>query len=248
MVRFKKTVSIVMPCFNEEESIPVVIPRMLQSLEYLKNDQKIDDYELIVVNDKSTDQSVALLENYNKKVKIYHTKEGVSRGYGSALKTGFSQAKGQWIGFLDMDNSYRPEDLSLFVNEMNQGDSDFIMGVRFFNDKGMSFIRGAGNWFYMSLAKIFYGSSLRDVCSGYRFFHKTHLKSILSISENGLNFSIHLTLKMIIQNVLIKQVSIHYDKRLGFSKLSVLLDGLAFLKVFFNMRKRYVHAIEHHPV
>ena len=244
----KKTISVIIPCFNEEDSIPIIIPRMLKSLEDLKNDEKIGGYELIVVNDKSTDRSVALLENYRERIKICHTKEGVSRGYGSALKTGFSQAKGQWIGFLDMDNSYRPEDIFLFVDEMNQGKADFIMGIRFFGDRGMSFIRGVGNWFYMFLARIFYGSYLGDVCSGYRFFHRTHLNSILNISENGLNFSIHLTLKMIVKNVFIKQVSIHYDERLGLSKLSVLWDGLSFLKVFLTVRKRYVHAVEHRPV
>ena len=248
MIQVKKNISIIMPCFNEEESIPIVIPRMLDSLDQLKNSQRIEDYELIVVNDKSTDQSMTLLKGYGEKVKLCHTKEGFSRGYGRALKTGFSQAKGQWIGFLDMDNSYRPEDISLFIDEMDQGDSDFIMGVRLFNDKGMSFIRGAGNWFYMFLARIFYGSSLCDVCSGYRFFHRNHLKSILNISEDGLNFSIHLTLKIIIQNIFIKQVPIHYDRRLGFSKLSIIWDGLAFLKVLLTMKKRYVHAIEHRPV
>ena len=247
-MHIKKTISMVMPCFNEEESIPVVIPRMLDSLDRLKNDQKIEDYELIVIDDKSTDRSVALLRGYGEKVRIFHTEKNISRGYGLALKTGFSQAKGQWIGFLDMDNSYRPEDISLFIEEMDRGDSDFIMGVRLFNDKGMSFVRGFGNWFYMLLAKIFYKSSLRDVCSGYRFFHRNHLKNVLNISEDGLNFSIHLTLKMIIQNVFIKQVPIHYDERLGFSKLSVVWDGLSFLKVFLTVRRRYVHAIEHRPV
>ncbi len=246
MIQAKKDISIIIPCFNEEESIPVVIPRMLDALDQLKKSQRIDEYELIVVNDKSTDRSVFLLEDYEK-VKLYHTEEG-PRGYGRALKTGFRRARGQWIGFLDMDNSYRPEDIFLFIDEMDRGDSDFIMGVRFFKDKGMSFIRGAGNWFYMFLARIFYGSSLCDVCSGYRFFHRNHLKSILNISENGLNFSIYLTLKMLVQNVFIRQVPIHYDERLGLSKLSVVWDGLSFLKVFFTMRKRYIHAVEHRSV
>ena len=172
-----------------------------------------------------------------KKINIYHTK-GKTRGYGKALKTGFSQASGEWIGFLDMDNSYRPEDLSLFIGEIDRGQSDFIMGARAFNDKGMSLIRGLGNWFYMVLAKGFYNSSLNDVCSGYRLFHRKHLKSILEIPEEGLNFSLYMTLKMLLKKVFIKQIPIHYDTRLGTSKLSVIQDGFAFLKVLLILKKK----------
>ena len=246
MIQKQKSVSVVMPCFNEQESIPTLIPRVLGSLAQLKQNHRIDDYELIVVNDQSTDESVSLLKTFHE-VKLCHT-QGESRGYGRALKTGFYQSQGQWIVFLDMDNSYRPEDLCLFIDEMDRGGSDFIMGVRAFDEKGMSFVRGFGNWVYVLLSKILYGSTLRDVCSGYRFFHRNHLDEILDIPEDGLNFSIHLTLKMIVRNVLIRQVPIHYDKRLGLSKLSVVHDGLAFIKVLLTLKKRHIHAFEHRRV
>ena len=62
-MHIKKTISMVMPCFNEEESIPVVIPRMLDSLDRVKKrPRRIEDYELIVIDDKSTDRSVALAQ------------------------------------------------------------------------------------------------------------------------------------------------------------------------------------------
>ena len=68
-----------------------------------------------------------------KKVRIFHTEKNISRGYGLASERPvLVRHKGQWIGFLDMDNSYRPEDISLFIEEMDRGDSDFIMGVRSF--------------------------------------------------------------------------------------------------------------------
>ncbi len=237
-------ISIVMPCYNEQEAIPSVIPRTLSVLLELKQTQKISDFELIVVNDKSTDKSEEMLNRFPE-VKIVHT-NGTGRGYGKALKRGFLEAKGDWIGFFDVDNSYRPEDIPLFIDEIQSGESDFIMGQRYFAEEGMSLTRGFGNWFYVVLARIFYKSYLDDVCSGFRFFHRKHLKDITAIPEQGLDFSIHLTLKMISQNTLIKPIPIQYDPRLGESKLSVISDGLAFLKVLVALKLRSPNGVVKH--
>ncbi len=237
-------ISIVMPCYNEQEAIPQVIPRALECLDLLKAENKISNYELIVVNDKSTDSSVEMLKSFEN-VKLFHT-NGVGRGYGKALKLGFSKAQGDWIGFLDIDNSYRPEDISMFIDEIKKGESDFIMGQRYFSEKGMSFTRGLGNLIYVVLARLFYRSYLDDVCSGFRFFHRKHLKEIAGIPEQGLDFSIHLTLKMISQKKPIKPIPIQYDPRLGESKLSVFSDGWAFLKVLVDLKLRSAGSVAEH--
>lgn len=241
-----KNISVVMPCYNEEQAIPTLIPRLLQSLEELKIKKLIENFELIVVNDKSTDHSAEFLAQFDQ-VKVVTT-PGSNRGYGLALKKGFSEAQGQWIAFLDVDNSYRPEDLSFLISEAHTGESDFIIGTRSFSEEGMSFTRGLGNWFYMALAKVLYGSHLEDVCSGYRLFHRRHLNDILQIPEDGLDFSIYLTLKMLMNKVLIKQIPIQYDMRLGESKLSVVQDGLAFLKVLLALKMRRVRDLKHSQV
>lgn len=238
--------SIVMPCYNEEEAIPSVMPRLIDSLENLKRANELRDYELIVVNDQSTDSSVELLENFSQ-IKVLHT-TGDGRGYGKALKVGFSHVSGDWVAFLDIDNSYRPEDLPRFLKEAKEGCSDFIMGTRAFSEKGMSFTRGAGNWVYMCLAKLLYRSQLKDVCSGYRLFHKKYLSDILEIKEDGLDFSIYLTLKMLMDKVNISQIPIQYDERMGPSKLSVIFDGVAFLKVLLTLKLRQANAYKHSRV
>ena len=241
-----KNISVVMPCYNEQLAIPTVVPRLLSSLEGLKNKEMIEDFELIVVNDKSTDSSAELLSQFDQ-VKVIQT-TGTNRGYGLALKKGFSEARGQWIAFLDVDNSYRPEDLEKFVMETQDGSSDFIMGSRNFSEEGMSLTRGAGNWVYVSLAKLLYGSKLEDVCSGYRLFHRRHLNDVLNIREDGLDFSIFLTLKMLLNKVSIKQIPIQYDVRLGESKLSIVQDGIAFLRVLLTLKARRLRDFKHSQV
>ena len=239
-------ISIVMPCYNEQDAIPTVIPRAIQSLEDLRENKRIGDFELIVVNDKSTDDSVEMLEQFPQ-LKLLHT-NGTGRGYGKALKEGFIHAEGDWIGFLDVDNSYRPEDLELFVSEIEKGESDFIMGQRSYEEKGMSFTRGFGNWFYVVLARMVYKSYLDDVCSGFRVFHRRHLADVVNIPDQGLDFSIHLTLKMITQKTKITPIPIQYDPRLGESKLSVFSDGWAFLKVLIALKLRSPGAVKHSRV
>ena len=246
MIEEVKSISIVMPCFNEQEAIPTIIPRTLRCLELLQEKNEIQSFELIVVNDDSTDGSLEQLAQFTK-IKVVHT-DGKGRGYGKALKAGFRQAEGQWIGFFDVDNSYRPEDLPLFIDEIKKGESDFIMGQRRFNESGMSFTRGFGNWVYVVLAKVFYGSQLEDVCSGYRIFHRRYVNEIVEIPEEGLDFSIYLTLKMITQKTLIKPISIQYDERIGESKLSVFSDGWAFLRVLLTLKFRRIGAFKHSRV
>ncbi|MCB0377635.1 MAG: glycosyltransferase family 2 protein [Bdellovibrionales bacterium] len=246
MAAHLESLSVVIPCFNEEDSIPIVIPRMIEVLDNLKSLGRIGQYELVVVNDRSTDRSAERLWSYPQ-VRILNSTAKV-RGYGSALKEGFTQSKSQWLCFLDMDNTYRPEDLPKLLDALDESQCDFAMGVRGFSEKGMSLTRGIGNWLYMKIAQVFYGSPLKDVCSGYRVFHRRHLPDVVSLPENGLDFSIHFTLEMILNNTPIAQVPIQYDPRLGASKLSVISDGLSFLKVLMSLKLRRIRGIKHSQV
>lgn len=238
--------SVVMPCFNELEAIPAIIPRTLKELERLEKQRKIQDFELIIVDDNSTDGSLEKLQAFSG-IRVIKS-EGEGRGYGKALKSGFKAAQGDWIGFLDIDNTYRPEDLSLFVEAIRTGPCDFFMGQRGMNEKGMSFTRGFGNAFYVFLARFFYGSPLSDVCSGYRFFHRRHLQQITHIREQGLDFSIQLTLEMLTNKIPIHAIPIQYDERIGKSKLSIVSDGWSFLKVLLTSKLRQSRALKHSQV
>lgn len=241
-----KKLSIVIPCYNEELAIPTLLPRLEKSLQSLLKKDLIESFELIVVNDKSTDRTLELLRQF-KNIKVINT-SGKKRGYGLALKQGFIQAKGQWVAFLDMDNTYHPEDLEKLVKASDEFQNDFIMGTRSYSAKGMSITRGLGNWLYVTLAKALYGSELKDVCSGFRLFHNKYKNEIIQIQEDGLDFSIYLTLKMLSNKVSIKQVPIQYDVRLGPSKLSIFSDGIAFLKVFYKIKMRQVRGLKHSRV
>lgn len=232
------TISLVIPCYNEESSIPILIPKLLSTLNDLKKSFQVADFEVIVVDDGSTDSSYEKLGAF-KQIKV--VKNSGPRGYGSALKYGFLKTKYSWVCFMDMDNTYRPDDLKKFI-EIKKENIDFIVGCRPFSSSGMPFTRALGNWIYRILAKFLFASNLKDVCSGYRFFKRDLIPEITSIPENGLNFSIFLSLWAISKDISVRQISIHYDSRQGLSKLSLFSDGISFLKVILLFKFRELYA------
>ena len=99
------TLSVVIPAWNEESGIQEIMDRVLSIQEPLAA-VGINELELIVVDDGSTDATPAIVADMAAVRLIRHP---VNRGYGAALKTGFAAARGEWIGFLDADGTYPPE-------------------------------------------------------------------------------------------------------------------------------------------
>src|SRR5687768_6067672 len=94
--------SIVLPALNEEDGIQAIMARVLAIRTQLER-VGIDELELIVVDDGSTDRTAEIVRAQANTELVQHAQNG---GYGAALKTGFAEAKGEWIGFLDADGTY----------------------------------------------------------------------------------------------------------------------------------------------
>ncbi|MGB9632071.1 MAG: glycosyltransferase family 2 protein, partial [Chloroflexaceae bacterium] len=99
------TLSVVIPAYNEEDGIAAIVERVLAIRPQLAA-VGVDDLECIVVDDGSTDRTAAIVQGYGDQVRLIRQQ---NRGYGGALKTGFSVARGELIGFLDADSTYPPE-------------------------------------------------------------------------------------------------------------------------------------------
>lgn len=216
-------ISIVIPCLNEAESIPVVIPRILNLKRHM-------NLEVLVIDDNSTDNSRELLKQYPD-VKVI--KNDGNPGYGGALKKGFSLAQGQYISFIDLDRTYNPEDLEVLFNEISKKDLSIVFGNRMSNKNGMPIVRFLGNFFYATVLQMLFFVRLQDACTGFRLFKRDLIPEVLKIQENGLNFSIAFTVLVVKRKWPFSQIPILYDERIGESKLSVVSDGFLFLKSIF---------------
>ena len=117
--------SIVIPAYNEEDGITEIATRVLAVTPDLKK-AGVDEMELLVVDDGSRDKTAEVASKINGVTLVRHPK---NKGYGAALKTGFAQAKGELIGFLDADGTYPPEYFPKLCRSALNG-AELVIGSR----------------------------------------------------------------------------------------------------------------------
>ncbi|MBX2988549.1 MAG: glycosyltransferase family 2 protein [Bdellovibrionaceae bacterium] len=228
------SLSIVIPCLNEEEAIDAMMPRLQEVRENFLRDKIVDFFEVIVVDDGSQDDSVRKLLTYPWLHVIQHR---VPQGYGATLKQGFRAAGGEWIGFFDLDFTYDPRDLKACFREVTSHKADIVYGTRLFWSQGMPLIRGFGNFVLSSIVRWVFGRGVSDIATGFRVFHRERLPEVLALPEKHFDFGFSFTMWTLNRRWKIVQVPISYSRRRGRSKLHALKDGLVFFRVLIQQKK-----------
>lgn len=223
------TLSIVIPAFNEERGIADIIFRVLGVKDDLAK-TGIGLAELLVVDDASHDRTAQIAEDIARENPllrvIRHTQ---NRGYGGALKTGFSQACGDLVGFLDADGTYPPEYFPQLCQKAMEG-ADLVVGSRMAGaDSQMPVTRRVGNLFFATLLSILGRQRVTDSASGMRIFSRSILEQIYPLPD-GLNLTPVMSTRALHESLRVAEVPIPYSERVGRSKLSVVRDGTIFLQ------------------
>jgi glycosyltransferase involved in cell wall biosynthesis len=219
------TLSVVIPAYNEEKGIAEIAQRVLAIRSALSN-VGVSGLEVIVVDDGSKDKTAQIAGSIPGVRLIQHP---VNKGYGAALKTGFSQATGELIGFLDADGTYPPESFpQLCVKAMNG--SELVIGSRMAGaESKMPVTRRIGNLFFAGLLTVVGRQRVSDSASGMRVFRREVLERIYPL-PNGLNLTPVMSTRAIHEGIRMEEVPISYSERVGRSKLSVVRDGSLFLQ------------------
>ena len=219
------TLSIVIPAYNEEDGIATIANRVLAVKPDLAK-VGVDDLELLVVDDGSSDKTAEIARSIDGVTLIKHK---INKGYGAALKTGFGSAKGELVGFLDADGTYPPEYFPTLCTAALNG-SDLVIGSRMAGaDSQMPTTRRIGNIFFAGLLSLISRSKVTDSASGMRVFKKKILEQIYPLPD-GLNLTPVMSTRAIHEGIRMKELPIPYSERLGRSKLSVVHDGRLFLE------------------
>jgi len=216
--------SIIIPVYNEEESIEKVI---IDLRKY--SAEKKYNYEIIVVNDGSTDRTKKILEKING-IKIINHLE--NQGYGAALKHGIKQSQGNLILITDADGSYPYESIKDLMKYIT--DYDMVIGARIGKKAKIPLIRKPAKWFLNQLANYLTGIKIPDLNSGLRIIKKPLIKKFFPILPNGFSFTTTITLAALTNDYLIKYVPINYYKRAGKSKFRPLRDTLNFFQLIIR--------------
>jgi glycosyltransferase involved in cell wall biosynthesis len=220
-----RTLSVVIPAYNEEDSVAEVVERVLATRQALAGADI--DLELIVVDDGSHDRTAEQVAE-NPDVRLI--RHEMNRGYGAALKSGFGQAKGDWLAFLDADGTYPPEALPDLCQIAVIEGADLVVGSRMGNGAGgMPATRRLGNTLFAGLVSLVANTRVRDCASGMRVIRRETLPRLYPLPD-GLNFTPVMSTRALHEGIRIVEVPIAYDERVGQSKLSILHDGTRFLQ------------------
>lgn len=200
-------VSIVIPCYNEKDTIEQIIDAVCNA--------PLKSKEIIVVDDCSKDGTQTLLqEGLSSMVDriIYHP---VNQGKGAALRSGFAAATGDFILVQDADLEYSPEDYPLLLEPLMSGKADVVLGSRFMGGRPhrvLFFWHMVGNKFLTLLSNMLTNMNLTDMETGYKAFKAPLIKSI-RIEEDGFGVEPEIIAKLARTGCRIYEVGISYSGR-----------------------------------
>ena len=221
--------SIVIPVYNESKTICDVISRV---------DEAINDKEIIIVDDNSTDGTRDLLLKYEEKKDFKIIYQSKNKGKGAALRAGFEVAKGEIIIVQDADLEYNPKDYPILLEPILDNRADVVYGSRFLGGphRVLFFWHYLGNLFLTTLSNMFTNINLSDMETGYKVFRRKILESI-TLKCDRFGFEPEFTSKVARKKFIIYEVPISYSGRdYSQGKKINWKDGVAALWFIFRFR------------
>ena len=203
-----KKISITVPAYNEEATIEKVSKEALSSVSKLT-----DKYELVLVNDGSTDQTPQIMEKLKeefpgKVVTVHHEK---NKGFSGAMKSCYENAKGDLIFLGPADGQFDYQELKLFVEQIRK--KDIVVAYRVVNEE--KFYRKFYSFFYHLISKVLYGIRLKEFSSCILYTKKVRDSIAINADPFSCLFLPEFMYKSIKKGYRIGQVPIHFHKRKG---------------------------------
>jgi glycosyltransferase involved in cell wall biosynthesis len=218
--------SIVIPALNEEAAIGDTLERCLAARGHIAAESPVDEVEVIVVNDGSTDRTEEVARRYADVTVLGFDR---NRGYGAALKSGFAEARGDWVGFLDADGTCDPRFFADLCRALETRSADIALGSRLGPGSEMPWIRTLGNTLFAWILGVLSRAHIRDTASGMRVMRRAVLPDLDPLPD-GLHYTPAMTARALLEGKLrLVEEPMPYAERIGDSKLSVARDGVRFL-------------------
>jgi len=217
------TVSIVLPALNEEKGLERLLPELRKLY---------PTYELLVINDGSTDSTKSIC--IKNKVKVFS--HPYPMGNGAAIKSGARHARGDIIVFMDADGQHNPNDIKFLIEKLINEQYDMVVGARALSTHSSSMKR-AGNWFYNRFASIMTGHRILDLTSGFRVVKADIFRKFLYLLPNGFSYPTTSTMAFFRSAHPVGYISVHAGKRQKgtHSNIKILKDGIRFLVIILKI-------------
>lgn len=235
----RRLLSIVIPVYNEEKTIGIVLDK-LDSLKLPGVER-----EIVVVDDGSTDKSAKIIEKKAAKIKqIRFYKHEKNKGKGAAVVTGFEKSKGSILLIQDADLEYNPSEIPLLLKPILEKKEKVVYGTRlrrnvifFGKDRTPLPFHIIGNRFLSLATSLLYGESITDMETGYKLFDKSILKGI-KLKARSFDFEPEITAKILKKGIHIHEIDISTNPR-GYDegkKIRPVHDGMIALWTLVKFR------------
>jgi glycosyltransferase involved in cell wall biosynthesis len=198
--------SILMPVYNERELVERAISEVLET-------QLPSEFELIVVNDGSTDGTGEILRGreWGDRVRLFEHER--NQGKGAAIQTALQHARGEFSAIFDADLEYDPEDLGLLMPPLLDGRSNACFGVRAFDGyTSHSFLFVLGNKGVTLACNVLFNVYLHDIMTCHKMI-RTDLFQSLPLSSAGFAIEPEITARLVQRRERIFEVPVHYRAR-----------------------------------
>lgn len=194
-------ISVVVPVYNEGSTIEESLNNLINCLSHLKTDKRIEDYEIIVVNDASIDKTAEILKKIDGIKKITHF---YNKGYGASLKSGVRTSQYDYLLFYDADGQHNPK----YIEEMIRflPENDMVVGSRT-GHKG-PVIRRPGKKILTWVANYLVDQKIPDINSGFRLIKKELFLKNINILPNSFSASTTITLALFKDGYNVKYIPI----------------------------------------
>jgi glycosyltransferase involved in cell wall biosynthesis len=222
-------VSIIIPCFNELNTIEEIVLRILKYVKY--------DKEIIIVDDGSSDGTEDIIQNKlsSQVSKLILNDKNYGKGY--SVRKGIQAATGDIIVIQDADLEYHPSDLNKLIEPIKNGFADVVYGSRFISTEErrvLNYWHSIGNYFLTFLSNVFTNINLTDMEVGYKVFKSEILKNI-DLKENRFGFEPEVTAKISNKNIRIFEVGIKYfGRNYSEGKKINWKDGISAIRCIFQ--------------
>jgi len=221
-------ISIIIPCFNECSTVDKILDKVLKNKNYI--------YEIIIIDDFSTDGSREILKNIPRD-KIDHlilNEKNYGKGY--SIRQGLKIATGDIILIQDADLEYDPNDYQKLLSPIIKGYADVVYGSRFIGSsekRVLFFWHALGNSFLTFLSNMFTNLNLTDMECCYKVFKSKIIKNI-KLKENRFGFEPEITAKISKTDARIYEVGVsYYGRRYSQGKKITWKDGFSALRCIF---------------
>ncbi|MBI1287434.1 MAG: glycosyltransferase [Flavobacteriales bacterium] len=207
--------SIIIPAYNEEDSLKVLLPELLEFVQ-------TNGLQLIIVNDGSKDGTLEVLKAHQGAERFQFFSHKVNRGYGGAIKTGVRNATTKYVITIDADGQHDLNDVLALHKQIIETDADMIVGSRMAH-KNASLYRGLGKWLIRSFAKILLPIHIEDINSGMKIYNAEMAKRYIRLCPDHMAYSDIIAMVFISKRHLVLETPINIKPRTaGVSTISTL--------------------------